>query len=204
MFFEINNKVYSIKIIRKNNKNTYIRLKDDIIQVTTNYFVSNKRIKKLIEENIDFLIKSVKKNKTGFYIMGKKYDVIYDEKIKDIYIENDTIITKNEKTLLNFQIQKINEIFSERLLINYNKFNENIPFPKLKIRKMKSRWGVCNKKTLAITLNYNLINYDYECLDYVIIHELAHFVHFNHSKDFWSVVSKYEPNYKLIKKKLNN
>ena len=178
MNFLINDKIYNVKIIRKNNKNTYIRLKGDIIQVTTNYFVTDKKIKRLIEQNIDFLIKNIKEEKTGFYIMGKKFEVIFKD-IKNTIIENDKIITKDEKSLLKFQSEKVKEIFTERLNFIYNKFNEKIPFPKLKIRKMKSRWGVCNRKNLTVTLNYNLINYDYDCLDYVIIHELSHLVHFD-------------------------
>ncbi len=67
---------------------------------------------------------------------------------------------------------------------------------------MKTRWGVCNKKDIVITLNSELIRYDISKLDYVIIHELSHFIHFNHSKSFWNLVSKYCPNYKQIKKEL--
>ena len=204
MEFLIENKLYNVKIIRKNNKNTYIRLNENEIIVTTNYFVTNKKIKKLLEENINFLIKRAKTFKKGFYLMGKEYEVIYDEKINKTYIDDNKIITKNEKSLLKFESEKVKEIFSNRLILNYNKFSENIPFPSLRVRKMKSKWGVCNIKNISITLNYNLINYDYDCLDYVIIHELSHLVHFNHSKKFWELVQKYEPNYKNIKKKLKS
>jgi len=204
MEFLIENKLYNVKIIRKNNKKTYIRLNENEIIVTTNYFVTNKKIKKLLEENINFLIKRAKTFKKGFYLMGKEYEVIYDEKINKTYIDDNKIITKNEKSLLKFESEKVKEIFSNRLILNYNKFSENIPFPSLRVRKMKSKWGVCNIKNINITLNYNLINYDYDCLDYVIIHELSHLVHFNHSKKFWELVQKYEPNYKNIKKKLKS
>ena len=72
--------------------------------------------------------------------------------------------------------------------------------PKLKIRNMKSRWGVYNKKNHSVTLNTHLIEYDIEKLDYVIYHELSHIIHFDHSKEFWNLVSKYCPNYKIIRK----
>jgi len=206
MDFIVNNKTYKVTIIRKNNKNTYIRLKsDNEIQVTTNYFVPTGKIKKLLEQNTEFILKSSqKKEKTGFYIMGKEYQVIYDESVNKIVVSDNYIVVKDENNLLKFQEEKVREIFAQRLKINYNMFDEEIPYPKLKIRKMKSRWGVCNKKTQTVTLNYNLVNYDCECLDYVIIHELAHFIHFDHSKNFWMVVEKYKPNYKLIKKILKN
>ena len=67
---------------------------------------------------------------------------------------------------------------------------------------MKTRWGVCNRKNITVTLNLELIKYDLNKVDYVIVHELSHFVHFNHSKNFWNTVSKYCPKYKQIKKEL--
>ena len=69
---------------------------------------------------------------------------------------------------------------------------------------MTTRWGVCNKKTKTITLNSELIKYSIDKLDYVIIHELSHFIHFNHSKEFWLLVSKYCPRYKEIRKELRD
>ena len=69
---------------------------------------------------------------------------------------------------------------------------------------MKTRWGVCNKRDNSVTLNTNLIKETIDKLDYVIIHELAHFVHFDHSKDFWNLVSKYCKEYKQIRKELKD
>ena len=69
---------------------------------------------------------------------------------------------------------------------------------------MTSRWGVCNIKNHNVTLNSELSKYDISALDYVIVHELSHFIHHNHSKDFWLLVSKYCPNYKDIRKMLRS
>lgn len=84
----------------------------------------------------------------------------------------------------------------------YSLFKEKIPYPKLKIRKMTSRWGVCNVKDKTVTLNFELIKRDIKYLDYVIVHELSHFIHPNHSKSFWFLVSKYIPNYKELRKEM--
>ena len=65
---------------------------------------------------------------------------------------------------------------------------------------MRQKWGYCNKRDELITLNLELIKYDVDEIDYVIIHELCHFIHFNHSKQFWECVSKYKPNYKTNRK----
>lgn len=209
MKYELDGIEYNVIIKRKNNKNTYTRIKDDLtIYVTTNYFVSDKKIKKLLKENEPFLRKMIIKTKekqekrNDFYFLGKKYDIIIIPTIDNVEINDDIIIVKSDKELQKWLNLNITTIFNERFNYCYNLFTENIVYPKLKIRKMVSRWGVCNRSNLTVTLNYNLINYDIKTIDYVIIHELSHLVHFDHSKEFWKTVSKYCPDYKLIRKQL--
>ncbi|HHX93880.1 MAG TPA: M48 family metallopeptidase, partial [Tenericutes bacterium] len=93
-------------------------------------------------------------------------------------------------------------IFKERLDKIFSHFEEKIPYPKLKIKKLKSKWGSCSIKTNSITLNQELIKYSIDIIDYVIIHELCHFIISNHSKHFWKYVKKYSPNYKDLRKNL--
>ena len=93
-------------------------------------------------------------------------------------------------------------IFDDRFIYIFNKFEENIKSPIIKIRNMKTRWGVYNRKNHTITLNSRLIEYDIEKIDYVIVHELSHIIHFDHSKNFWNLVSKYCKDYKRIRKEL--
>ena len=210
MKFELDGKEYEVIIQKKNNKNTYIRVKDDLkIYVTTSYFVSKQYIFRLLDENKDYLRKVIskkeeKKENTLYNYLGNSYQVITCNLFDKIEFDNDKIYIPNYKELEKFIKNKINILFKERLDYNYNLFIENIPYPKLKIRSMKTRWGVCNIKDNSVTLNSKLIEYDIEALDYVIIHELSHFIHFNHSKEFWLLVSKYKPNYKQIRKYLRD
>ena len=206
MKIEIDNKVYDIEIIKKNNRNTYVRVKNGKIVVTTNYLTSKNSIIKLINDNKDSIVKMIDKDSKkiekneNFYYFGKKYDVIYG--FNDIDISDDKIYVLDKKYLDKYINKKIVEIFSNRLNYWYNIFEEKIPVPNLKIRKMTSRWGVCNIKNHNVTLNYNLSKYDICCLDYVIVHELSHFIHPNHSKEFWNLVGKYYPSYKECRKML--
>ena len=202
-----NNKEYQIEVIRKNNKNTYLRVKDNKIVVTTNYLTSNRTISKLITSNKEFidraLTKSISKSEdTSFKLFGREYDIIYG--FKDTEVDNNKIYTKDEKSLNKYLSLYITNIYSERLDYWYNIFEEDIPVPNLKIRKMSSRWGVCNIKNHNVTLNSELSKYDIKALDYVIVHELSHFIHHNHSKDFWLLVGKYYPKYKEVRKYLRN
>ena len=70
------------------------------------------------------------------------------------------------------------------------------------VRDMKSRWGVCNIGTGKLTFALELIRFDPVCLDYIIVHELAHLRHRNHSKAFWNLVGKYLPDWKRIRNTL--
>lgn len=208
MKFLIDDKEYEVVIQKKNNKNTYIRVKENLkIYVTTSYFASKLYIYNLLEQNKEYLKKvltkqEIKNENTSFKYLGKKYDVIICNIVNKVEFDENKIYTPSEKELDKYIKKNTLELFKERLDYNYNLFLENIPYPKLKIRTMKTRWGVCNKRDNSVTLNSKLIEYNIEALDYVIIHELSHFVHFNHSKEFWMLVSKYNPNYKQIKKYL--
>lgn len=69
------------------------------------------------------------------------------------------------------------------------------------VRKMKN-WGNC-KQDGGITLSLNLAKKDPECLEYVMIHELCHLIEFNHGQNFKKLMDKNCPNWKVIKKRLN-
>lgn len=209
MKYELDNTTYDVIIIKKNNKNSYIRITDDMnILVTTNYFATKKGIKKMLDQNTNSLRKMlnrqqrINKKKERFFYLGKYYDIIEVPIIKDIKIENNVIYIPSEKKLERWLKEELIRIYSERLEYNYNRFEEIDKCPSLKIRTMKTRWGVYNRIKHTITLNSHLIEYDIDKIDYVIIHELSHVIHFNHSQAFWKLVGKYCPNYKEMRKAL--
>ncbi len=210
MVFRYKDIDYDVEIIKKDNKNTYVRVRDNKVIVTTNYFVSEKKIKKLLDDNYEEIAKMITRaqkraeKKELFLIFGKYYDIIYGDFDHQITVEDGRIEVISEEVLIKWLNQLIHTTFYRHLKYWYSKFEETIPDPNLKIRKMKTRWGVCNIKNHNVTLNSELFRYEIECLDYVIIHELSHFLVPNHSKEFWKVVEKYCPNYKEIRKKLKS
>lgn len=69
----------------------------------------------------------------------------------------------------------------------------------IEVKNLKSRWGSCSSKAdLAFSLF--LVQLPWECIDYVIVHELAHTKEMNHSPKFWNLVEQMEPDYKRIRK----
>ncbi len=210
MNFDINDKCYDVIVEKKNIKNLYIRVTDDLkIKVSSSYFYTNKMILKILYKNSNSIIKMIekqkKKNSTKKVeknmLLGKILNVIYQDIAKPKY-DGVNIIVKDDDMLDDWYKIKAKEIFKTYLNEAYYVFDEKIPYPKLKVRNMKTRWGVCNKKDNSITLNLELIKKDHKYLNYVIVHELSHFVHFDHSKEFWKTVEKYCPEYKIIRKEL--
>lgn len=211
MTFNYNNEEYDIIIEKKNNKNTYIRVKDDLkIYITTNKLVPKFMIEKLVNDNRKTIIKMIEKKlkenneKKENYFLGKKIDIMKINIIKKPYLEDGTLYIKDDSDIDKWYKKQTEIIFKEHLDNVYKKFTQKVPYPKLVIRKMTTRWGVCNKKLKKVTLNYNLIYKDTKYLDYVIVHELSHFIHFDHSKSFWKLVEENEPNYKIIRKEMRD
>lgn len=211
MKYYIDGEEYDVIIEKKRNKNTYIRVKDDMkIYVSTSIFTSKGSILRLLDENKSSLIKmlnSAKKRKNKeefFFYLGNRYDIIIVPSQDNVEICDGYIYTKSMVDFNKWFKNEILRVFDERFIYNFNRFNENVKSPILKIRTMKTRWGVYNRANHSITLNSKLIEYDYEKIDYVIIHELSHIIHFDHSASFWALVSKYCPNYKEIRKEMKD
>ena len=206
----IDNKIYEVVIEKKKNKNLYIRITDDLkIKVTCPYFYTNKMIESILNKNKTSIKKmlhnQVKRNvnniKEDSCLLGKPFSIVYKDVKKPEFINN-VLNVKDDNMKNKWFINMAKIKFKEYLDEAYDVFDEDIPYPILKVRKMKTRWGVCNKKDNSITLNLELIKKDPRYLNYVIVHELSHFIHFNHSKLFWNTVEKYCPEYKLVRKEL--
>ena len=192
----------------KNNKNLYIRFKDDLkMHVTCNRLFTQRKIMDVIEKNKKSLIKMYERqlkendNNLFYYYLGDKYTICFDQSIKKASIDGNMIFVKDQKMLDKFTKENTIKVFSERL----NKcalLFDNLPRFSLRIRKMSTRWGVNNRKDNIITLNSELIKKDVTLIDYVCVHELCHFLEANHSERFWYQVGLRYPYYKRARKML--
>lgn len=92
----------------------------------------------------------------------------------------------------NYLLTRLDELSEQTLLI-----------PKqVKIRQYRARWGSCNSRK-EVSFNYLLMMVPPWVFDYVIVHELCHLKHLNHSKDFWQLVVRFYPLYQQAKNWLN-
>lgn len=75
--------------------------------------------------------------------------------------------------------------------------------PRVYVRRMKTLWGSCSAERGAVTFNLFLIKAKEACIDYVVLHELTHFLYPNHSKLFYAFLSNYMPDWKERKQILD-
>ena len=136
--------------------------------------------------------------KNDILIKGRYFEI----HIKERYIENKRYIEKiYYKWLKEYAIGILTELVT-KYQTELKKYN--IKVPKIEIRQMKTRWGSCIPACNKVIFNLNLIKTPMCCIEYVVLHELSHFKHMDHSRLFWAEVGKHYPYYKQARKELNS
>lgn len=186
----LNEKEVNAKLVNKRNvRHCYLRIIDkDFIQITANRYFTLDDAKELIFRKEEWILKHLNKKSSRilddeFYYLGEKFD---KKDFKDF-------------DLITFYKSKAPHIITP-IVENQAKIMELFP-KEIKYRNNKSRWGSCSYNN-NINLNLNLLKFPANVIEYVVIHELAHIKHKNHSKMFWNLVEKYCPNYKECEKLL--
>ena len=190
---KINEKIVTVKLENKKNiKHCYMRIiKDDLIQIRANKYFTLYDARNLVEKKLDWIEASIKKltknslNEDEFLYLGEI------RKLEDFKIKNLDLFYKKE-------IKKILPIFLEEISTKMKLYPTSLSF-----RKNKRTWGSCNYKN-GLNFNILLMKFPIELMEYVIIHELAHIKHKNHSKSFWDLVEVYCPDYKKREKIFKN
>ncbi len=208
MKIDIDSNQINIKIIRKKIKNIYFRFNSNLeLIVSCNKYVTDYQIMDMIKDNEQKIIKMYyeiirrEKNKDNFAILGERLNIIIDSSVKKVFIDGRNIYAPEEEAIDKYYLKESKKFLAVRYERVFQMMGD-LPECKLRFRKMKTRWGVCNSTEKIITLNTELYKYDVSLIDYVIIHELCHLKEANHSSEFWNEVSKYYPHYKQARKLL--
>ncbi len=151
------------------------------------------------------------------YFLGKQYplEVVASDKNSVVFREGKIVIshrvsesprhrdTESVSSLLDRwyleQAKRVFQKLSVPLIEAMKKYN--VAPKSFKIKKMRTRWGSCSSKG-NINLNLHLIKLPEQCIKEVILHELCHLVHFNHSKEFYALMTAEMPDWKIWKKEL--
>lgn len=218
----INNESLDYQLIKKSKKTLSLKISENGLVVSAPLFMSEKKINQLVISKIKWIKKKLEliepqknklfiKNRASFDLIGKEIKITLldgNNKIEWVDENNLKIFFKDQddqKKLKTFFIKWLKEIaldyFSQRAY-EISKLYA-IPSNSILLSNAKSRWGTCNSKT-EVRINWRLIQADPYVIDYVICHEFAHLTHMNHSRNFWNLVEKLCPNYKLAENYLKN
>lgn len=212
---------------RKNMKNMRLKIDKGRIVVSCAKNVQSKYIDEFVLKHIRWIIetqKKIKQKKKGavpenfengeaFHFLGQAYTLLIKPGQKEravfnggqltLYIKED-ILEKRKKLFFNWILKQAKETVTERYYSLYPQFQRQIQrLPYLSFRKMKTRWGSAHIKKNAVTLNSMLVMAPVACIDYVVVHEFAHFIHANHSKAFYGKVEEHIPDWKQRQTLLN-
>ncbi|MBR5504107.1 MAG: M48 family metallopeptidase [Methanobrevibacter sp.] len=216
----------SINLERKRIKNIYLRvLPDATVRLSVPERISEDYIREYVKSNLDWIKKTQKrmlenppkpkvmyKNGETHHIWGEEYKIqlISNEKIKRAFYDaNESIIylPVKKRSTVKEREKVLFELYREEMNRNIGCFLDKcIPIVgerpiEIKFRNMKN-WGNC-RKDKRITLNIKLAKKPPICTEYVLIHELCHLIEFNHSPRFKSLMDNFCPNWREIKKLLN-
>ena len=210
-------------VTKKKIKNFIIRIYPDLtIAISVPLHASSKDIENFIQSKKEWIettlnkIEMAKENKNNFKkntikILGKDVEkkIIESdlERIRltdtSVYIYSKSIDNAGiDKKLFEWKFEELKSILEEYLGKYTKLLNTDINY--YQIKKLSSAWGIYHKRENYISFNFDLIEKDIKCIEYVVLHELCHIFYMNHQKDFWALVEKYMPDYKIRRKNLKS
>lgn len=176
------------EIIFSDRKSISIQIKEDAsVQVRAPYRVTKKTLEAFIEEKRSWIYENHLKIK---------------ERIKETLPSTLTPIQEQQVEILKKRFQNAARLHFPKRCAELQKLTGGY-YTKITIRNQKTRWGSCSQ-TGTLSFNYRLMMAPPAVIDYVIIHELCHLTHMNHSKDFWNKVVSVMPDYTTHKKWLKD
>lgn len=217
------------ELFRKSVKNLNLRVSSNgTVKVSIPYRVSFKAADEFVKRNAEFIIKAQKKAAEkseaaldGISFLGsrleltvipcdKNYALLTDTELK-LYIRESELTADRacavRAAVNRWEKEKGKALFPgmiEGLCKRFWEAGFEIPFPKLTVKSMKTRWGSCTAAKGKICLNAALVEKPVICIEYVICHELSHFLVQNHSADFYAVLGRVFPEHKRVRKLLNS
>lgn len=133
---------------------------------------------------------------------SKKQVVVEDGILKILTFETDQL--KIDRQVNNWWQQASRRYYQEVVEHLYPIIGKHgIEKPKVCVKKMSTLWGSCSRKNATVNLNYYLYKASAPCIEYVILHELIHFLYPHHNKDFYDVLTVHMPDWQERKKQLD-
>lgn len=219
----LNSREITYSLQRKAVKRLIIRVKSDgTVCVSANKSISVRDIEFFLREKSSFILNAIDNFKEQAKLLPPPPELKTGEKLRyfgellDLTVEPDckNAVSLTDKGIVmsvtdtdNFELKRAvldrwyktqcEKTVTEICGKIYNKFKPfKVEFPKIKFRKMVSRWGSCRPTGHSVTFNTHLAEVPVQCIEYVAVHEFTHFLYANHSKEFYDQVEYFMPDYK--------
>ena len=217
-----------VKIIKKDIKNMHLYVKPPYghVEVSAPRHMTDESIVMFVRTRVGWIKKQQEKFRVQprqaereyvsgetLYVWGKQYflQVEYSNRGNSLELSGDkAILTVRKESSSQQRENYVNEWYRELLKAEIEKRLpkwENLSglhCSGWQTKYMTTKWGTCNTKTRKIWINLQLAKKPYECLDYVLLHELAHLRVKDHSAEFIAILDEFMPYWREIKKELNN
>lgn len=218
----------SVKITKKDIKNMHLYVKppDGHVEVSAPRHLSDESISMFIRTRVGWIKKQQEKFREQprqtereyvsgetLYVWGKQFffQIEYSNHGNTLTLSGDkAILTVRKESTAQQRENYVNEWY--RVLLKAE-IEKRLPkWEKLtglycsgwQTKKMSTKWGTCNTKTGKIWINLQLAKKPFECLDYILLHELTHLQVKDHGPEFLAILDEYMPYWREVKKQLND
>ena len=170
-----------VKIVRSNRRSAGLEVKGEQVTARVPFRFPQEDVIQMIESHAKWIT--------------EKLELARERK------KNGTTIHISPEDLTEENIAQMKKNFREK--VEYYAKLMGVTYGRITIRNQKTRWGSCSSDG-NLNFNFKLFFLPEHLMDYVVVHELSHRIHMNHSKDFWKVVETYCPEYKKCTQELKH
>jgi len=210
----------NVEIVYKNIKNLHLKIEPatGIIKISAPHRLSLQIIVNFIQSKLDWIRQHQPKpgkdyidNEPHLFsgqiytlkLIEHEYDIKIFNTDSEIILQTPPQTTAVERQYyLEFWYQRQLYLKTDRLMSKWQE-KMGVKIQKFSIRKMKTRWGSCTTNTQSIRINLELAKKSDDCLEYVVVHELAHLLEPSHNHRFKSIMDTHLPLWRELKAKLN-
>ena len=209
---------FQVDVKRTNRKKTAsIKIEQGVVQVIVPQNLPQKEIDDLLKQKSDWIRQkliiqqSVPVSKPKEFVSGESFSYLgrnyrlkvltgdlQPVKLKQGYLQVTVPMEqKSDQALIRKLLQDwYLDRASDKLEQKSIKYSEQMGVQptKIKVKEYKSRWGSCNSRG-EISYNWKIIMTPHRIVDYLVVHELSHLIHHNHSKQYWNQVRSIVPDY---------
>lgn len=118
-----------------------------------------------------------------------------------LYVPHETAVDRRQQLLDRWYRAQLREAIPD--LVGIWECVLEVSVPRWSIRRMKTKWGSCNRESGHIWFNVELAKKHPQCLEYIVVHEMTHLLERNHGKRFTSLLDKFLPDWRARRDQLN-